>query len=496
MRKTALPLTELRRAMPVQFLCPQCRQLLSVGTRKIGSSVNCPRCGTATIVPEQQAAAADVSAAKAQRPEGGAGMVELVVFDDVPDLLGQNPASPPPAYGAAPSYGAASPYGTGAGYGGSPAYGSTPAYSASPSTWQAPAAGGAGATSPGAGGLPTNIAPRRPGLGLAQDLLLVSRKAVYVQGVLFLVVAAGAFGLGYLIGRGQGSAAADNAQAKKAAQEKVVYSGAISFAAAGGAGQPDAGAVVVLLPAAGQPPRKFSSLGLRPQDAPGKVGDATIAAIQEFGGDFVRTDDAGSFQLVVPTGNYHLLVVSRQGTRKAGQVMAAKDVTEMASYFEVPADLIGNRQHFWGAVSLAGAPPAWTHTFRAEWRGAKRSAAFVRLKPQQPGRARRPDEIANAENARVSRAKAPFHERPRRASSGAIRPVRAKCQTRIALRFHPPSSARHSLNHHVPCPRGTGFQRVTPLIVHRYYLNHPNLQPLISEPQKSASQANAANADF
>ncbi|HKD38303.1 MAG TPA: hypothetical protein VKB78_15925 [Pirellulales bacterium] len=38
--------------MPVRFLCPACHQLLSIGTRKIGAEVDCPKCRSTIIVPD------------------------------------------------------------------------------------------------------------------------------------------------------------------------------------------------------------------------------------------------------------------------------------------------------------------------------------------------------------------------------------------------------------------------------------------------------------
>jgi hypothetical protein len=40
--------------MPVRFLCPACHQLLSIGTRKIGAEVECPKCRSTIVVPNPQ----------------------------------------------------------------------------------------------------------------------------------------------------------------------------------------------------------------------------------------------------------------------------------------------------------------------------------------------------------------------------------------------------------------------------------------------------------
>jgi len=69
--------------MPVRFLCTECHKLLSVGTRKIGSQVKCPRCQAAITVPAPEEAAAlmaRTSLATSRDPEN---QVEFVGFDDM-----------------------------------------------------------------------------------------------------------------------------------------------------------------------------------------------------------------------------------------------------------------------------------------------------------------------------------------------------------------------------------------------------------------------------
>ena len=38
--------------MPIRFLCPACRQLLSIASRKAGHQVECPKCRATIIVPD------------------------------------------------------------------------------------------------------------------------------------------------------------------------------------------------------------------------------------------------------------------------------------------------------------------------------------------------------------------------------------------------------------------------------------------------------------
>ncbi|MGE3315535.1 MAG: biopolymer transporter ExbD [Planctomycetaceae bacterium] len=40
--------------MPIQYRCPQCRKLLSIGTRMAGHQLDCPACGAPHVVPAPQ----------------------------------------------------------------------------------------------------------------------------------------------------------------------------------------------------------------------------------------------------------------------------------------------------------------------------------------------------------------------------------------------------------------------------------------------------------
>lgn len=142
--------------------------------------VPCPTCGHPNQVPGEQPSAAAAAMAAMSRLEQGAG---APAFDDVPALVadqGQEPnvASPPvvvpSSVGAAG--GAASPWSA-------PVIRSTP-----------PSSGRAGSSQ-----------TVRQAPNMEDALLLITRRAVYAQAGLLLLVAALAFVAGYLIGRGNQS---------------------------------------------------------------------------------------------------------------------------------------------------------------------------------------------------------------------------------------------------------------------------------------------------
>ena len=128
--------------MPVRFVCPECRRVLSVTRRKIGYEVACPKCLALVTVPGEPAVAKEVQDESipdedVELPTAAA----LAFFDDLPDLsIRQRPI---PVSSAADIMDADS---------------------------------------------------------IRDDRVLISRTAIYLQAVLLLVVAATAFGLGYWLG--------------------------------------------------------------------------------------------------------------------------------------------------------------------------------------------------------------------------------------------------------------------------------------------------------
>lgn len=77
--------------MPVRFTCSVCNQLLSIGRRKIGSEVVCPKCKSRILVPAPEPAAVH---AAAEESEARAAVGQLpdadftpFMYDDVPTLV-------------------------------------------------------------------------------------------------------------------------------------------------------------------------------------------------------------------------------------------------------------------------------------------------------------------------------------------------------------------------------------------------------------------------
>lgn len=60
--------------MPVRFPCNACGQLLGIGTRKIGATINCPNCGGVLTVPTEEAA--EILRARNKRKNGNGSLAD------------------------------------------------------------------------------------------------------------------------------------------------------------------------------------------------------------------------------------------------------------------------------------------------------------------------------------------------------------------------------------------------------------------------------------
>ena len=176
------------------------------------------------------------------------------------------------------------------------------------------------------------------------DKILLPRRMIYVEAVLYVTVAATAFGLGYLAGRGGWSAAGkDNGDV----QLRGVL-GKVSLISPTGGKRGDEGAVVILLPAGKLPGKRLPAAGLRPGDRPPAKGDAASLVLADLGGATARADVSGVFTLSVPAAEgYRILVLSAHLTREPNAALEQPDISELEKYFDAPADLLQRCRYHW-----------------------------------------------------------------------------------------------------------------------------------------------------
>ena len=185
------------------------------------------------------------------------------------------------------------------------------------------------------------------------DKILFPRRMLYVEAVLYVTVAAAAFGLGYLAGRGGPPVAAKEAADNVDVQRRVPVEGRVLLAARAGVKRGDVGAVVIAFPAGKLPATRLPIAGLRPADPPPAAGDATSGALASQGGAAVRADASGVFTLFVPAaGSYRVLVLSRQASREVGVLPEQRDIADLEKYFDAPADLLQRCRYRWFTAEL------------------------------------------------------------------------------------------------------------------------------------------------
>ncbi|MBI1903997.1 MAG: hypothetical protein HYS13_23090 [Planctomycetia bacterium] len=352
--------------MPVKFPCPACRRTLKVTRRKIGTPIDCPRCGAPMTVPTVEVARAALAmAGSARTAPAPAVLSEFAVYDgpaapiDGGSGIGANVATagPPVRTSASP---AAIP---------SAAPPSPPGPPSPPSPPAPPiAANGVPVARLLGGPVLAKAAPalaavvpsasalvRRPGA----SMLLVSRRVVYLQAALIALAALVGLGAGFLLGRAT-RGAAPSGQDPKAA-DTVLVRGRITYAGSSGVA-PDQGAVVIVLPADKR--ARLDGRRLHPQAPAPSEGSPPLLAIEEIGGQHARADADGRFSLVLPQGGrYYLLIVSAHAQRGAPSALDPSVRMQLDGYFTSAVDVLGSHSFSWTLERFEGGFSTKDHYF-------------------------------------------------------------------------------------------------------------------------------------
>lgn len=194
-------------------------------------------------------------------------------------------------------------------------------------------------------------------------VLMLSRKAVYAQAALAGGLALLAFLAGLAIGR-SGRPVQKTKAVEQTASEPVPLEGYILYSLSPGHTVPDAGAIVIAVPAGKTPGHKLAARGLRPSDGDDFSVVPAVDDLRTLGGAIARADESGQFQLVVPRpGDFSILIVSRRAKRPYDQTVSLADMEELSRVFASPNDLIGEQRHAILSRHLTGVPRPYTHEF-------------------------------------------------------------------------------------------------------------------------------------
>jgi hypothetical protein len=116
--------------------------------------------------------------------------------------------------------------------------------------------------------------------------------------------------------------------------------------------QPDAGAVVMLLPKSvavdqRQRAEPIHPLQFQPLDNP------AIDMVHRLGGAIVRADTNGRFDVYVKVpGSYSLLVVSKNRANAKTLELSRSQMATLSTFFIPVEDLLGDRAYYWDDLKL------------------------------------------------------------------------------------------------------------------------------------------------
>ncbi|HIQ22024.1 MAG TPA: hypothetical protein EYH34_12450 [Planctomycetes bacterium] len=306
--------------MPIRFHCTRCRRLLSIGSRKAGAEVTCPKCGAIQRVPSPEVAAAAGDAATGAVPSASEQPVEEA--DQPKDVSASIPVWTPPAT----------------------VTGIPPTSSETASVERSALEVG------------------------ARGMILFPRRVIYWQGLLFVLVAVAGFVFGYWFGRSSDSAVA-TPPADVSAAGPVLLEGRLVYDPGGGRPVGDEGAVVIAIPDGVGLRARLPTRGIRPLDARLSDTDATAAKIRACGGAITRADASGRFSLILGRpGDYRILAISAHAERPSGEPIEELDRKEIAECFDDPEHLVGPFKYRWEVVAVAPGTPMWEADFGASGR--------------------------------------------------------------------------------------------------------------------------------
>jgi hypothetical protein len=313
--------------MPIRFACPQCRQKLSISSRKAGTLADCPRCKTAIQIPQPTEPA---PSQRERLPRPVQRPMERPPTKPIAQLADLEAASPPitwiePDQSAAAAEAVASP-----------AIVQIADEPAPIETTFEADDGGALELVYDTGDPPAVEHASEP-----VDVIAVPRWIIYLQGGLLAVVALASFAIGLIAG-----STFDSGERGPREPVACTLEGTINYAA-GNRNLADAGAVVAVIPQNQlRPDDKAPAVGLRPEDTLPGANDRGVSVLRELGGAYARTDNRGRFQVKLPDrGKYLILVISNSRQLKSLDEISTKDLVELQPFFDNAADLLGRQRY-------------------------------------------------------------------------------------------------------------------------------------------------------
>ncbi|MFW5693223.1 MAG: hypothetical protein ACOCWL_03315 [Thermoguttaceae bacterium] len=331
--------------MPIRFHCKRCEQLLGIASRKVGSEIECPKCGFAQTVPTEEAAAVAMALRTARDSSNSVeAPAAFAVYDDAPEPVevlpprgkkrGRREATPASEPSASPTQPGDQ----------DPRSAAKASPAAKPPEAAPPVAKPKDAQEPDE---PTG--PAVPG-----GMILFPRRTLYVQGVLVTVLALVFFGTGYFIGRGSATLELE-LEHEETLRQRTLVEGRLVYRPEPQRVAGDEGAVIVALPTDAAPETPLTVHGIRPQDPNPPQSLQSLRLLGELGGAYARANAEGHFDMIVPDqGEYYILLISRNAGRPRGTDPDEADLLEIGRYFTMPERLISRYKYRWKKHEVHG----------------------------------------------------------------------------------------------------------------------------------------------
>ena len=291
-----------RLSMPIRFFCDHCKQMLKIGTSKVGSVIDCPRCRKSTIVPPQSVPLAEElyrtlknKHSKNATPPTGNNVVpdnvasvptweELEEIDDTDMPLWMEESW---------------------------ILSSTTSQDLYPSS-----SVNHGLTEEAA------IRALKKRYKLTVTLLNISLVISFSVGLVF-----GIFSQRFYAQQ------TSHRPAENAVNAVNEVTGVLYYLNENGERRADVEAVVICLPKARQPGTLLSCQGLRPED---NVNDGTVQMIHELGGMYAKADATGSFAFPYSKGVRYFVILISAHQRRTESRMKPAVLQELHRYFRDP----------------------------------------------------------------------------------------------------------------------------------------------------------------
>lgn len=305
--------------MAIRFLCQECRQLLSIASRKAGTVIECPKCAAIQVVPDEETARTELGQISPRYSHRDSASDLAEEAEDGLVLL-EEPAAfsasrPPPAR-------------------------PTPAPELPP--------------------------PPTTSSSLPYDWILFRRRTIYLQGILFVVTALVSLAFGVAIGRVSTFVAPVRGGLSASGDEpgQVLVNGKLSYDPGDGKLAGDEESVILFLPENTKPAKPIPISGLRPQDPPPVPSHRGLRSLEELGGVYARADADGAFRVVLPHGGkYRLLLISRHANRPKDDYVDEVDRAEIGEYVNRAEDLVGLSKYRWTLETFRSGGPSVMHNF-------------------------------------------------------------------------------------------------------------------------------------